>query len=445
MFKHAKCEQARTRTILLAAAFGMISSLAADAAERAIVFRRATVETASKAGKIEKATLVVRDGKIEALAADAPVPEDAKVIDAAGKAIVPGFIDPFWTPSEPSLGPGGPRGVVIGGQIVSLGGATSAAGPFVRMVEEFNSYDRRWKPLSRDGLTHIQLAATNYGQGALIRLNPELGDYMVANPDGLLFVSVTNDSASLDRIRQALEQIDRYKKGTPGTTPSVPSTTSTTRPGPVNFPPGSRQGGPPSPPGSGPTNQPPPGPPTTPAGKLWLSAYEGKTPVVAMVNSPAAVSHLLRIAEPYKDVKWVLAGLAANFVETAERLKGKPIKVALRPGVDRMPNTRSRVNVARLLHDNGVEIVFTHVAASPTTTVEMPLFAAAMAVKGGLPRQTAIEAMTIRPATLLGIEKTHGSLEAGKSASFVVFDGDPFEADSRLRQVYVEGKLVHDN
>ena len=75
----------------------------------------------------------------------------------------------------------------------------------------------------------------------------------------------------------------------------------------------------------------------------------------------------------------------------------------------------------------------------------MPLFTAAMAVKGGLPRQTVIEAMTIRPATLLGIDKTHGTLEAGKSASFVVFDGDPFDAESRLRQVYVEGKLVHDN
>jgi len=420
-------------------------ALFADAAERAIVFRRATVETAAKAGKIEKATLVIRDGKIEALAADAPVPDDAKVIDAAGKTIVPGFIDPFWSPSEPAAAGGGPRGVVIDGRIVSIGGATSATGPFVRMVEEFNSYDRRWKPLSREGLTHIQLAATSYGQGALIRLNPELGDDMVANPDGLLFVSVTNDTTSLDRVRQALEAIDKFKKGTPSSTPGVPSTTSLTRSGPVDFPPGSRQGGPPGPPGSGPTNQPPPGPPTTPSGKLWLAAYEGKTPVVAMVNSPAAVSHLLRIAEPYKDVKWVLAGLAANFVEVADKLKGKPIKVVLRPGVDRMPYTRNRVNVARLLHDNGVEIVFTHVAASPATTVEMPLFTAAMAVKGGLPRQTAIEAMTIRPATLLGIDKTHGSLEAGKSASFVVFDGDPLEATSRLRQVYVEGKLVHDN
>src|SRR4029078_5856641 len=97
----------------------LIASLA-DAAERPLVFRRATVETATKTGKIEKATLVVRDGKIEAVAADAPVPDDAKVIDAAGKTILPGFIDPFWTPSEPALGGGGPRGIVIAGHILNL-------------------------------------------------------------------------------------------------------------------------------------------------------------------------------------------------------------------------------------------------------------------------------------------------------------------------------------
>jgi hypothetical protein len=416
--------------------------LSAGAADRPIAFRNATIETASKAGRLEKATLVVRDGKVEALAADAPAPEDATVVDAAGKTITPGFIDPFWTDDQPAGGRGAPRVVVSGGQIVNLGGAGAGAGPFTRMAEEFSPYDRRWKALPREGLTHVQLAATNYGQGALLKLNPELGDDMVANPDGLLFVSVTNDSTSLDRLRQALEAVDRFKKGTPATTPATPGGT----PRIVPFP-GGRGGppAPPTPPGSGPTNQPPPQAPTTPSGKLWLAAYEGKAPVVALVQSPAAVSHLLKIAEPYKDLRWVLAGPAANFVEVADKLKGKPIRVVLRPGVDRMPNTRDRVNVARLLHDQGTEVVFTHVAAAPASNEEMPLFTAAMAVKGGLPRQTAIEAMTIRPAALLGIDKTHGTLEAGKSASFVVFDGDPFDAGSRLRQVYVEGKLVHDD
>ena len=91
---------------------------------------------------------------------------------------------------------------------------------------------------------------------------------------------------------------------------------------------------------------------------------------MALVNSPAAVSHLIKIAEPYKDVKWVLAGLAGNFTEVADKLKGKSIKVVLRPGIDKMPHTRSRVNVARLLNDNGVEVLFTHVAAAPAVTEE---------------------------------------------------------------------------
>jgi imidazolonepropionase-like amidohydrolase len=92
-----------------------------------------------------------------------------------------------------------------------------------------------------------------------------------------------------------------------------------------------------------------------------------------------------------------------------------------------------------------VEVIFTSIANPPASTPDMPLFAVAMAVKTGMPRAAALEALTIRPATLLGIERTYGSLEPGKSASLLLFDGDPLEADSRLRKVYVEGALVHEN
>lgn len=47
-------------------------------------------------GKVlERATLVVRDGCIEAAGADAVPPKDAVVLDLAGKTLYPGFIDPY--------------------------------------------------------------------------------------------------------------------------------------------------------------------------------------------------------------------------------------------------------------------------------------------------------------------------------------------------------------
>src|SRR4051812_25737988 len=42
---------------------------------------------------IERGTVVIRNGKIAAVGASVTVPSDARVIDAAGKIVTPGFMD----------------------------------------------------------------------------------------------------------------------------------------------------------------------------------------------------------------------------------------------------------------------------------------------------------------------------------------------------------------
>ena len=61
----------------------------------AVAYRGVTIETAGKEGRLENATLVLRDGKIEAVGVNVKPPEDARVIDGHGKTIMPGIIDPF--------------------------------------------------------------------------------------------------------------------------------------------------------------------------------------------------------------------------------------------------------------------------------------------------------------------------------------------------------------
>ena len=68
-----------------------------------------------------------------------------------------------------------------------------------------------------------------------------------------------------------------------------------------------------------------------------------------------------------------------------------------------------------------------------------------MLVRTGLDRQATLKSVTIKPAELLGIEKTHGSLEEGKKANFLVFDGDPLETGSQLKQVFLNGNLTYEN
>ena len=69
-------------------------------------------------------------------------------------------------------------------------------------------------------------------------------------------------------------------------------------------------------------------------------------------------------------------------------------------------------------------------------------YEAAIAMTYGLGFDKALRAITLDAARLLGIEKTHGSVERGKSADLVLYDGDPFEHATHVTAVIVGGRLA---
>src|SRR5262249_28090753 len=88
-------------------------------------------------------------------------------------------------------------------------------------------------------------------------------------------------------------------------------------------------------------------------------------------------------------------------------------------------------------------------AAEGTTTLSIdqdaPLFPVAILVKCGLPRTQALEALTRRPAILLGIEKSHGTIETGKAADLLRSPAHPRHRGARLRHTIIDGRIVHAN
>lgn len=62
------------------------------------------------------------------------------------------------------------------------------------------------------------------------------------------------------------------------------------------------------------------------------------------------------------------------------------------------------------------------------------------AIERGLSSDAALAALTTTPAKWLGIDRNFGSLEAGKVANIVVTDGDLFGEKTRIREVWVDGK-----
>lgn len=67
---------------------------------------------------------------------------------------------------------------------------------------------------------------------------------------------------------------------------------------------------------------------------------------------------------------------------------------------------------------------------------------AALAVRHGLDRDTALAALTRIPATQLGVQDRVGSLRTGHSADFAVYTGDPLDLSSTLQAVWIQGVRV---
>lgn len=70
------------------------------------------------------------------------------------------------------------------------------------------------------------------------------------------------------------------------------------------------------------------------------------------------------------------------------------------------------------------------------------LFEAGLAAANGLTMEQALATITTTPAEILGLSERAGSLEAGKDADLVLFDGDPFEYTTHVCHVLIGGAVV---
>ncbi len=89
----------------------------------------------------------------------------------------------------------------------------------------------------------------------------------------------------------------------------------------------------------------------------------------------------------------------------------------------------------------GVRVAIT--TDHPVVPINFLVHQASLAVKEGLPRETALEALTVNPASFLGLDDRIGSLTPGLDGDVVVWSGDPLDVTSRAERVYISGEEVY--
>jgi len=418
-------------------------------AEDVIAIRNATIRTQGKDGVITNGTVLIRNGKIAEVGPKVDIPIVAQIIDGKGKTVTPGFVSVFYPVSSQRDGGGdGSRVVTIQGRTFVIPGRSPATNTsFVKVADILNRDSVEWKGPLRAGVTTMNLVTAGYSQAAVVSPSEDKQSSKVVEPNGRVVVTITNSTQSLDLLRNNLKSPSR--SAPPGIPPNIAAMMaargirppgSGTPPGtPPNTPPGATApNGSTSEPASATT------PELTPEQKLWSEVREGNSPLFVVVNNSATILHVLQILQEYPKVKavWVVNG--ADAYQSLAEFPKETTRLVLPPAIDIVPNSRDRMNVPRLAAERKLPFVLSLGTRTEESQLA-PTFALAMLVKTGLNEDSALKSITLGPAEFLGLEKTIGSIEVGKIANLILFDGSPFEATTAINHVFLEGRPVYED
>jgi imidazolonepropionase-like amidohydrolase len=363
---------------------------------------------------IERGTLLVHGGRIVAVGpvADVKVPDDAVRIDAAGRTIVPGFVD-----SHSHIG--------------SVAGA-DASGPIqpeVRALDAINPLDPGIQKAQAGGITTVNIMPGSghllSGQTIYVKLRDvrTVEELAIKNADGSIaggikmangtnpqkdppFAGTRGKAASL--IRAQLHRARDYQKKI------------------------AEAAGDPS---------------KMPERNLGLEALvevlEGKRVVHHHTHRQDDILTVLRLQQEF-GFRCVLHHVSEGWL-VAEQIAAAKVPCSVividSPG-GKLEAAHLSLATAAVLDRAGVLVGF-HTDDGITDS-RLFLRSAALAVRAGMDRAKALQALTIANARMLDLQDRIGTLTPGKDADFVVLSGDPFSVYTRVLQTWVEGKRVFD-
>ncbi|MGL6097971.1 MAG: amidohydrolase family protein, partial [Fimbriiglobus sp.] len=132
----------------------------------------------------------------------------------------------------------------------------------------------------------------------------------------------------------------------------------------------------------------------------------------------------------------------------ADELAKRKVPVIVHPTMQRAGSSMETLNTAlataAFLKSKGVPVVIGTAFEGYVPKTRNLRAEAAVAAANGLGHANALRAITLDSAKLLGIDKDYGSIEVGKVADLVLYDGDPFENATHVTHTLVGGMVAYD-
>ncbi len=170
----------------------------------------------------------------------------------------------------------------------------------------------------------------------------------------------------------------------------------------------------------------------------------GETKALITANRATEIMTALRIAREF-DIEIILDGAAEAFL-LIDEIKEAGVPVFIHPTMVRTGGEMQSASftTAGKLHAAGIPVFFQSGYEGYVPKTRVVLYEAAIAMVNGFGYDETLAALTIDAARFFGVDDRIGSLEAGKDADIVLFNGDPFEYTSNVCTVLINGRIVSD-
>jgi imidazolonepropionase-like amidohydrolase len=172
-----------------------------------------------------------------------------------------------------------------------------------------------------------------------------------------------------------------------------------------------------------------------------IPVTRGELPVLVFADKARDIRNAVEFCDKQK-LKMILAG-GSEAYKLKDLLRSKAIPVILRPMLtdptgeddpyDRLLSQPAELSAA------GVRFAFGSFDNSFARRLGQQ---AANAVSHGLPYDEALKAVTLYPAQIFNLADQIGTLATGKSANIIVTTGDPLELTTDVRYLFINGQLT---
>lgn len=415
----------------------IFSVFAVNASAQSYAITNARIVTVSGA-TIDKGTVVIRNGLIDAVGADVRTPADAQIFDATGLTVYPGFIDALTSlglatqarPAGQGGGGGGGQQAVAATPSTSNSNYPAGLRPEDTADADLRAGETQFEANRNLGFTTVLTTGRNgifNGQSAVIDLAGDSVAAMVIKSPFAQHVSFTtlgggNYPGSLLGTFSALRQMFYDAKRLQDIEKMYAAN-----------PKGMKR------------------PDADKSLEALFPAINRQMPVVFNANREIEIIRALDLIKEF-NLNGIIAG-GQEAWKVADRFKAQNVTVllslnfpkrtaavSLEADPESLETLRFRAETPKgpsKLAAAGVKFAF---QSGATTTIGDFFTNAGKAVESGLSKDAAIRAMTLGAAEILGVDNLLGSVEAGKIANITVVKGDVFGKDRYVSHVFVDGK-----